>query len=52
MVASIVQITIGFSGLLGYVLKFIGPLTIVPTIVLVGMPLFDTAYRYSSKYYH
>ena len=49
MIASLVQITIGFTGLLGFLLKFIGPLTIAPTIVLVGLPLFETAYQYSSE---
>ena len=50
MVAAIVQIVIGFSGLMGFIIKFIGPLTIVPTIALVGLPLFETAYYYASKY--
>ena len=50
MVAAIVQIVIGFSGLMGFLIKFIGPLTIVPTIALVGLPLFETAYYYASKY--
>ena len=34
---------------MGLMLRFIGPLTIVPTITLVGLPLFETAYQYSSK---
>lgn len=50
MVAAIVQIVIGFSGLMGCIIKFIGPLTIVPTIALVGLPLFETAYHYASKF--
>ncbi|XP_029414730.1 solute carrier family 23 member 1-like isoform X2 [Nannospalax galili] len=43
MVASCVQILVGFSGLIGFLLHFIGPLTIAPTISLVALPLFDSA---------
>ena len=49
VMASFVQMLFGFTGLIGHLLKFIGPLTVVPTIVLVGLPLFETAYKYSSK---
>ena len=48
MIAALVQVVIGFTGLMGLVLKFIGPLTIVPTIALVGLPLFETAYYFAS----
>lgn len=50
MVAAIVQVVIGFSGLMGLVIRFIGPLTIVPTIALVGLPLFETAYFFASTF--
>lgn len=43
MVASIFQVVIGFSGLMGFVLKFIGPLAITPTITLIGLALFKEA---------
>ncbi|XP_040499906.1 solute carrier family 23 member 2 isoform X4 [Ursus maritimus] len=43
MVASCVQIVVGFSGLIGFLMRFIGPLTIAPTISLVALPLFDSA---------
>ncbi|XP_062051116.1 solute carrier family 23 member 1-like [Lepus europaeus] len=43
MVASCVQMLVGFSGLIGFLLRFIGPLTIAPTIALVALPLFDSA---------
>lgn len=43
MMASLFQIFIGFSGVMGFILKFLGPLTICPTIALVGLPLFKTA---------
>ncbi|CAI9563163.1 unnamed protein product [Staurois parvus] len=43
MVASCFQIFIGFSGLIGYLMRFIGPLTIAPTIMLIALPLFESA---------
>uniref|UniRef100_A0A8C0GKB8 Solute carrier family 23 member 1-like n=1 Tax=Chelonoidis abingdonii TaxID=106734 RepID=A0A8C0GKB8_CHEAB len=43
MVASCFQIFVGFSGLIGFLMRFIGPLTIAPTITLVALPLFNSA---------
>ncbi|CAM4465881.1 unnamed protein product [Lepidochelys olivacea] len=43
MVASCLQIFVGFSGLVGFLMRFIGPLTIAPTITLVALPLFNSA---------
>ncbi|XP_051975910.1 solute carrier family 23 member 2 isoform X2 [Xyrauchen texanus] len=40
LVASILQLVLGLSGLVGLVLKFIGPLAIAPTINLIGLSLF------------
>lgn len=35
MVAGVVHALLGFTGLIGFLLKFVGPLTIVPTLVLI-----------------
>lgn len=43
MVGSLFQIFVGFSGLIGLFMRFIGPLTIAPTISLIGLSLFDSA---------
>lgn len=43
LVASLVQIVLGLSGLVGLVLKYIGPLAIAPTITLIGLSLFIEA---------
>ncbi|XP_069759734.1 xan_ur_permease domain-containing protein [Narcine bancroftii] len=43
MVAACFQIVVGFSGLIGLLMRFIGPLTIAPTISLIGLALFDSA---------
>ncbi|XP_076612790.1 solute carrier family 23 member 1-like [Chaetodon auriga] len=43
MVASLLQILVGFSGLIGFLMRFIGPLTIAPTVSLIGLSLYDSA---------
>uniref|UniRef100_A0A3P8TFB7 Solute carrier family 23 member 2 n=1 Tax=Amphiprion percula TaxID=161767 RepID=A0A3P8TFB7_AMPPE len=43
MVASVLQVLVGFSGLIGFLMRFIGPLTIAPTVSLVGLSLYDSA---------
>ena len=37
---AITEIIIGSSGLIGKLLKFVGPITIAPTIALIGLSLF------------
>ena len=37
---AIFEIIIGVSGLVGKILKFVGPITIAPTIALIGLSLF------------
>ena len=49
MVASLFQIVIGFSGLMGFVLRFIGPLAITPTIALTGLSLFGAGSGLASQ---
>jgi len=42
-IASIVQLVIGYTGILGLVLQYITPLTIAPSVAMIGLSLFDTA---------
>ena len=51
MVSSIIQVVIGFSGLVGFFLRFIGPVTIAPTITLVGLSLIDVCLVNAGKYF-
>jgi nucleobase transporter 1/2 len=39
MLASLTQVVLGCTGLMGFFLQFIGPLTIAPTISLIGLSL-------------
>jgi len=37
---AIVEIVVGYTGLVGKLLRFVGPITIAPTIALIGLALF------------
>lgn len=41
--SSMVEVFLGLTGLMGFLLKFITPLSIVPTISLIGLSLFKEA---------
>ncbi|XP_076016335.1 solute carrier family 23 member 1-like isoform X2 [Genypterus blacodes] len=43
MVASVLQIVVGFTGFIGFLMRFIGPLTIAPTVSLIGLSLYNSA---------
>ncbi|CAG5115658.1 unnamed protein product, partial [Candidula unifasciata] len=43
MVASVLALLAGFCGVVGFLMRFIGPLTIAPTITLISLSLFQTA---------
>lgn len=50
-VSAIVQVIIGFTGAVGKLLRVITPLTIVPTVSLVGLTLFRHAGDTASKHW-
>ena len=52
MVSSVFEIVIGFTGIMGLVLQFIGPLAIVPTISLIGLSLFKEAADLASQQWY
>lgn len=49
MVSSLFQMFIGFSGLIGFLLRFIGPITVTPTISLVGLSLYGASSDYAGS---
>ncbi|XP_072291682.1 solute carrier family 23 member 1 [Eucyclogobius newberryi] len=51
LVSSLLQIFLGLSGLVGLVLKYIGPLAIAPTINLIGLSLFIEAGKKSGGHW-
>ena len=44
-------IDFSFLGIIGYLLKYVTPLTIVPTVSLVGLSLFENAADAASKHW-
>lgn len=50
-VSAIFQLVIGYTGAVGKLLKVITPLTIVPTVSLVGLTLFRHAGDTASKHW-
>lgn len=50
-VSAIVQALIGLLGIVGVLLKYVTPLTIVPTVSLVGLSLFENAAEAASKHW-
>ena len=42
ILSGLVELLIGFTGVIGLMMRFIGPLTIAPTIALIGLDLFTT----------
>nr|XP_033331229.1 solute carrier family 23 member 1 [Megalopta genalis] len=50
-VSALFQVVVGFGGIIGYLLKFITPLTIAPTVSLVGLSLFENAADAASQHW-
>lgn len=50
-VSAMVQVVLGYTGLVGKILRFVTPLTIVPTVSLVGLTLFEHAAETASKHW-
>ena len=49
MVAALFQLVLGLTGAVGALLRFIGPLSICPTVSLLGLSLFRAAADYGSE---
>uniref|UniRef100_A0A336MD77 CSON013342 protein n=1 Tax=Culicoides sonorensis TaxID=179676 RepID=A0A336MD77_CULSO len=50
-VSALVQVVLGATGLVGKLIKIITPLTILPTVSLVGLTLFEHAAETASKHW-
>ena len=51
MCASLFEILMGASGVIGVMLRFIGPLSICPTVTLLGLALFRSAADMAAKHW-
>ena len=52
IVAPVVQVVIGFTGIMGFILRYIGPLAITPTIGLMGLALFAEAAEKAATHWY
>ncbi len=43
MIAPLLQVVVAFTGIMGFLLKFIGPITVAPAVALVGIGLLSPA---------
>ncbi|XP_071165885.1 solute carrier family 23 member 1-like [Mytilus edulis] len=51
MVASVFEIFLGASGILTLLLRFIGPLTVAPTIMMMGLGVVKTGYELAGTHW-
>lgn len=51
MVAAVVEILIGASGLINILLRFIGPLTVAPTIMMIGLGVTELGFELAGKHW-
>ncbi|XP_077997395.1 solute carrier family 23 member 2-like [Glandiceps talaboti] len=51
LVAGLFQTLLGLSGFFGFLLRFIGPLTVAPTICVLGLAMSSSAMNDSSKHW-
>ena len=48
---SVVEIVVGYTGLVGRLLRFVGPITIAPTIALIGLSLYKIGAPFAGKHW-
>ncbi|KAK3596631.1 hypothetical protein CHS0354_039809 [Potamilus streckersoni] len=51
MVAAILEIVIGASGIISLLMRFIGPMTVAPTIMLMGLSVAETGFEQAGKHW-
>ncbi|TKC38927.1 hypothetical protein EI555_009522, partial [Monodon monoceros] len=51
IMSSLIEVVIGLLGLPGALLKYIGPLTITPTVALIGLSGFQAAGERAGKHW-
>jgi len=52
MCAAMFEVVIGATGLVGSMLRFIGPLCICPTVSLLGLSMFKSAATFAAKQWY
>lgn len=51
MLAGVIHFVVGATGLVGVLLRFIGPVTIVPTILLIGIYMVTSVTKFAQVHW-
>ena len=51
ILAGLVEMLFGLTGFIGFMMRFIGPLTIAPTVALIGLDLFSIVAKNSEGHW-
>lgn len=51
LVGAVVEVTVGFGGLFGFLRRYVSPITIAPVIALIGLSLFGPAADTSAQHW-
>lgn len=51
MLAGVIHFLVGATGLVGVLLRFIGPVTIVPTILLIGIYMVTSVTKFAQVHW-
>ena len=49
ILAGLFEFTVGITGIIGFLMKYIGPLTIAPVVCLIGLSLMDPAFNMAGE---
>ena len=49
MVSPLFQVIVGFSGLVGFLLRYIGPIPVASTVTSIGLSLFPITASYAGN---
>lgn len=51
LAAGFIHMSLGLTGLVGLLVKIVGPITVVPSILLIGINLTKTVTRFSQAHW-
>nr|KAG5714189.1 hypothetical protein BaRGS_018406 [Batillaria attramentaria] len=51
MAGGVLHFLIGITGLVGFIMRFVGPITIVPAIVLIGLFVYRVAVKFAETFW-
>ena len=49
MIAGTFQMLVGLTGMIGVLLRFVGPITIIPCLTIVGLQVYKATTRFAKS---